>query len=374
MHAEHFMRIALGLAAEGRGFTSPNPMVGAVVVRGGEVIGRGYHRAAGGPHAEVHAIADAGPAARGATLYVTLEPCNHTGRTPPCTLKIIEAGIARVVIAMRDPNPHVAGGGAEFLKRNGIDIVVGICEEEARALNEAFVKFMRTRKPFVIAKCAATLDGRIATRTGDSKWVTGEAARDFVHEMRHAADAVMVGVGTVAADDPRLTTRRRAGPGKDPLRIVLDTHGRIPSSAQVLKPDQAAGTLMVVGREGGAARALETAHPGVRVLAADTRDGRIDLAGLMEALGAMGVTSLLIEGGSRVLASAFHARIVDKACFFFAPLVLGGDDGFPICRGPGVERIRDGLRLERIGVRRFGDDVLIEGYPAGRDRQGQRDD
>jgi diaminohydroxyphosphoribosylaminopyrimidine deaminase/5-amino-6-(5-phosphoribosylamino)uracil reductase len=368
MNDEQFMRQALALAAEGRGFTSPNPMVGAVVVRGEAVVGRGYHRAAGGPHAEVVALEDAGAAARGATLYVTLEPCNHTGRTPPCTQRILAAGVSRVVAAMRDPNPEVAGGGAELLRARGVAVTLGVLEEEARALNEVFVKFVRTRRPFVVAKCAATLDGRIATRTGDSKWVTGEAARDYVHEMRHAVDAILVGVGTVVADDPRLTTRRRSGPGKDPLRIVLDTAGRIPAAARVLDPGSPAATLLVVGRGKAAGLGAAAGRPGVRVLEAETREGRIALEPLMAELGGMGVTSILIEGGSRVLAAAFREGIVDKACFFFAPLVAGGDDGFPICRGPGAERIRDCHRLERIAVRRFGDDILIEGHVVRRGR------
>lgn len=356
------MQMALVLAAEGRGCTSPNPMVGAVVVKGGAVVGRGYHQAAGGPHAEVHAIEDAGPAARGATLYVTLEPCNHTGRTPPCTLKIVEAGISRVVIAMSDPNPGVVGQGAAFLRQNGIDVTLGVCREEARVLNEIFIKYILTRRPFVIAKCAATLDGRIATRTGDSKWVTGEPARDFVHEMRHAMDAIMVGVGTVAADDPRLTARRKSGPGKDPLRIVLDTRGRIPAGARVIDPQSAAGTLIVVGVGAASVIASRGLNPGVRVIETATREDRIDMGPLMDLLGGMGITSILIEGGSRVLASAFRAGVVDKACFFFAPIISGGDDGFPICSGAGAERMQDCLRLNRIGVRRFGDDVMIEGY------------
>ncbi len=364
------MQMALELAAQGRGLTSPNPMVGAVVVNGGEVVGQGYHQAAGGPHAEVHALDAAGVRARGGTLYVNLEPCNHTGRTPPCTLKILAAGIRRVVVGMRDPNPGVVGGGAEFLASQGIDVCVGVCAAAAAALNEVFVKFIQTRRPFVIAKCAATLDGRIATRTGDSRWVTGTEARAFVHELRQAVDAILVGVGTVVADDPQLTTRRKIGASRDPVRVILDTRLRLPATARVVRHRSAADTLVVTGPEAAAEAKRRIAGPGVEILAADTQAGRIDLARLMARLGERGITSVLIEGGSRVLGSAFRGGIVDKAFFFIAPLITGGDDGIPICRGEGVDRMQDCLRLTRIQTRRFGDDLLIEGYPdpAGREK------
>jgi diaminohydroxyphosphoribosylaminopyrimidine deaminase/5-amino-6-(5-phosphoribosylamino)uracil reductase len=362
MNDEHYMQMALDLAEQGRGYTSPNPMVGAVVVNQEVVVGQGYHRFAGGPHAEVHAIAAAGAAARGATLYVNLEPCNHTGRTPPCTLKIVEAGLRRVVIAMRDPNPQVKGGGAEFLQNQGLDVTLGICADRARELNEVFVKFIRTGRPFVIAKCAATLDGRIATRTGDSKWVSGEASRAFVHALRHAVDAILVGAGTVAADDPRLTTRLKDRAGKDPIRIVLDTRLRTAPTAKVLRHSSPVETFLVVGRGVSASDQARMRIRGVRLIEAETREGRIDLDRLMDQLGQMGVTSILLEGGSRVLGSAFRAGIVDKVCFFFAPWISCGDDGIPICSGMGAERMRDCLRLDRIRTRRFGDDVMIEGY------------
>jgi diaminohydroxyphosphoribosylaminopyrimidine deaminase/5-amino-6-(5-phosphoribosylamino)uracil reductase len=362
MNDEHYMQMALDLAAQGRGHTSPNPMVGAVVVNQEVVVGQGYHQFAGGPHAEVHAIAAAGAAARGATLYVNLEPCNHTGRTPPCTLKIVEAGLRRVVIAMRDPNPQVKGGGAEFLKNQGLDVTLGICADRARELNEVFVKFIRTGRPFVIAKCAATLDGRIATRTGDSKWVSGEGSRAFVHALRHAVDAILVGAGTVAADDPLLTTRLEDRSGKDPIRIVLDTRLRTAPTAKVLRHSSPAETFLVAGRGVPASKKARLQIRGVRVLEAETCEGRIDLDRLMGQLGQMGVTSILLEGGSRVLGSAFRAGIVDKVCFFYAPWISCGDDGIPICSGMGAERMRDCLRLGRIRSRRLGDDVMIEGY------------
>jgi diaminohydroxyphosphoribosylaminopyrimidine deaminase/5-amino-6-(5-phosphoribosylamino)uracil reductase len=372
MNDEYYMQMALQLAAQGRGYTSPNPLVGAVVVQNQSVVGQGFHQFAGGPHAEVRAIEAAGSASRGATLYVNLEPCNHSGRTPPCTLKILNAGLKRVVIGMRDPNPRVMGGGGEFLKAMGVDVTFGVCEEAAQELNEVFIKYIRSDRPFVIAKCAATMDGQIATRSGDSKWVTGEAARAFVHEMRHAADAIMVGAGTIAADDPLLTTRLMGRPSKDPVRIVLDSRLRTAPTARVLNHSSPAETILVAGRGAPAPARARIKMKGVRVIEAETRDGRIDLERLMFQLAKMGVTSILIEGGSQVLGSAFRAGIVDKACFFYAPLISAGDDGRPICSGPGPEKMQDCLRLDRIRTRRFGDDVMVEGYvvtaPGGRDR------
>jgi diaminohydroxyphosphoribosylaminopyrimidine deaminase/5-amino-6-(5-phosphoribosylamino)uracil reductase len=363
MTDEDYMRVALELAARGRGTTSPNPMVGAVVVADGAMVGSGYHRFAGGPHAEVYAIDAAGARARAGTLYVSLEPCTHTGRTPPCTRKILEAGIRRVVVGMRDPNPRAAGG-AEVLRREGVEVTLGVCAAEAEELNEAFITHIRTGRPFVTAKCAATLDGRIATRTMDSKWVTGERARAYVHELRYAMDAILVGIGTVAADDPLLTARVGDRDPRDPVRIVLDATLRIDPAARVLDHGSAAETWVVAGRGVPAEARARIERRGVRVLEAETRDGWIDLAPLVAQLGGMGIQSLLVEGGGRVLSSAFRAGIVDKVCFFFAPLILGGDDGIPICSGPGAARMRDCLRLERVRTRRFDDDVLIEGYVA----------
>ena len=242
-----FMRMALNLAREGWGYTSPNPMVGAVVVREGMVVGKGFHQMVGGPHAEVHALEEAGESAEGATLYVTLEPCNHLGRTPPCTRRVIESGIRRVVVAMEDPNPDVQGGGNAFLRARGIKVDVGILEDEARKLNEIFITYVTTRQPFVILKCAATLDGRIATRTGDSKWVSGEKSREFVHYLRHGLDGILVGSGTVLADDPSLTTRREGRKGVDPIRIILDTRLSIPENARILNLDSEAETILVTG-------------------------------------------------------------------------------------------------------------------------------
>ncbi len=362
MDDRHFMNMALDLAVKGQGLTSPNPMVGAVVVKDGQVVGTGYHEAAGKAHAEVNALEDAGRLARGADLYVTLEPCNHTGRTPPCTRRILAAGIRRVIAAMKDPNPGVAGGGAEFLKQQGVEVTLGVGEDRARKLNEAFIKYVRTGCPFVIAKCAATLDGRIATRTGDSRWVTGPAARQFVHRLRHAVDAIMVGINTVRSDDPSLTTRLDSGQGRDAVRVVLDTHLSISPQARILRQRSAAQTIVVVGGVPAATKKAAVEKTGARVIAVELKNNLIDMQALMERLGALELTSLLIEGGSRVLASAFAAAVVDKVLFFYAPKILGGDDGVPICSGPGPERMSACVAVTDVSVQRFENDVLIEGY------------
>ena len=355
------MRLALNLAKKGQGYTSPNPMVGAVIVKNGEVVGRGYHRAVGKAHAEVEAIADAGIRAKGATLYVNLEPCNHTGRTPPCSRAILKAGIRRVIIAMADPHTK-AGGGAAFLRQHGIDVLSGICEKQAARLNEAFVKYVSTGRPFVILKCAATLDGRIATRTGDSRWVTGDKARRFVHRLRHAVDGILVGIGTVRADNPRLTARLGTKRGADPVRIVLDTHLSISPDAAILTLDSDADTILVAGKKAAKAKRKQFQKEGVRIIEQPLKNGRIDLRSLMVRLGSEGITSLLVEGGSTVLASALGSGIVDKALFFYAPKILGGDDGMPICRGSGPALMKDSIQLGHIRVQRFAEDVMIEGY------------
>ena len=362
MNDEHFMQMALDLAQKGQGFTSPNPMVGAVVVKDGSMVGSGYHHAAGKPHAEVNAIDDAGDAASGATIYLNLEPCNHTGRTPPCTHKIIQSGIRRVVVAIKDPNPDVTGGGIDYLKARGLQVSLGVCRKEAQRLNEVFIKFTGTRRPFVILKCAATLDGRIATRSGDSKWITNEQSRSYVHYLRHCVDGILVGINTVKTDNPSLTTRLDNGPVKDPIRIILDTRLSISADARILRLDSDSDTILVVGKKVDPQKRAALEKNGVRILETPLKGGRISMTNLMEQLGAMGITSLLIEGGGRVIASALRSGIVDKVAFFFAPKILGGDDGIAICRGKGPVAMKDSIAVKDISVRRFGDDVMIEGY------------
>ena len=357
-----YLRAAVELAAEGLYSCTPNPRVGCLIVRDGRVIGRGAHIRAGEGHAEINAIADARRDVAGATVYISLEPCAFHGRTPPCSEALIAANVRRVVVAMTDPNPGVRGGGNRYLQDNGIQVATGICEKEARTLNEAFIAWVTTGRPFVVVKCAATLDGRIATRTGDSRWVTGPASRQFVHRLRHAVDGIMVGVETVKKDNPSLTTRLEEAGGSDPTRIILDTHLSIPLTSKLLHQTSPAPTWVVCGSNAAADRQAALAAAGTRVVTAPLKAGRIDLSVLMQQLGEMGITSLLIEGGGMVIGSAFAADIVNKICFFYAPKILGGDDGIPICRGAGPERMRQSIAVHNLSVLRFDTDVMLQGY------------
>jgi len=362
MNDQYFMKIALGLAEKGRGFTSPNPMVGAVVVQNDDIIGKGYHEILGGAHAEVNAINDAGQLTKGATLYVTLEPCNHTGKTPPCTKKILESGISRVIAAMKDPNPGVKGEGIDYLKTCGISVKVGVCEDEAKKLNEAYVKYITTGRPFVTVKYASTLDGQIATRTGDSKWVTGEESRKFVHFLRHASDAIMVGINTVKKDNPSLTTRLDDFDGRDPVRVILDGKLSIPHDANVLRLKSDSDIIIVISDSIETKKKIDAKKLGARIIKAPLKDDLIDLNYVMDQLGAAGISSLLIEGGSRVIASAFSSGIVDKVIIFVAPKIMGGNDGMPVCTGKGPTLMSECIHVKDIHTRRFNNDIMIEGY------------
>ena len=350
-------------ARKGIGRTSPNPAVGAVIVRNGQVAATGYHRRAGLPHAEVEALKKLEGKTKGDTLYVTLEPCNHHGKTPPCTEAILKSGISRVVVGMNDPNPDVSGGGCEFLIKKGISVTTGVLEKECLRLNEAFSKFVTSRRPFVIVKSAQTIDGWTATATGHSQWITNDKSRRFVHRLRDQVDAVMVGVGTVLADNPRLTTRFDRGQGKDPLRIIVDTHLRTPLNATVLNQDSSAKTLLVAGADIPPEALLRFKEKGASTLTCHTRVGRIDLKRLMDILGSMAVTSLLVEGGASIIGSLLREKLVDKFYIFKAPKILGGGDGVPMAAGSGPPKIDQCLRLKKIKVRRFEDDVLLTAYP-----------
>ncbi|PIE60866.1 MAG: riboflavin biosynthesis protein RibD [Desulfobacterales bacterium] len=362
----HYMALALELAAKGKGFTAPNPCVGAVVVKDGEIIGQGFHPKAGGPHAEVVAIDDAVANAPeklpGATIYVTLEPCNHFGKTPPCTQKILSAGIRRVVVACTDPNP-VAAGGIAFLRQNGVEVKTGVLEAQALALIEAFIWFnQNNRDPFVTLKCAATLDGRIATRTGDSQWITNALSRAYGHRLRHEADAILIGSGTLHADDPSLTARIPDEVTVDPIRVVLDTRLTIREDAKLITQDSIAETIIVTGADADPDKMRRLADKGVRFLGVNLVDGKLDLNELMIKLGDMSISSILIEGGGQVSAAALKAGIVNKVCYFIAPKIFGGSDGVPVFSGVGPEKIKDVIELSRVTTLSFGSDLLVTGY------------
>lgn len=362
MDNSYYMRMALDLAASAMGRTSPNPMVGAVVVRDGRVVGRGFHARAGAPHAEVAALRQAGEGALGSTLYVTLEPCCHYGRTGPCTEAVIEAGVRRVVAAMADPNPLVAGKGLNRLKESGLEVDCGVMEEEARRLNEVFIKYITTGMPFVVMKAAISLDGKIATRTGDSQWITGPGAREHGHRLRDRYDAIMVGVNTVLADNPSLTTRLPGG-GRDPVRLILDSRARTPPESRVINRSSPAPTIIVTAGRAPRERVRLLEEAGAEVIAAPDRDGeRVDIQALMRILAGREITSVLIEGGGRVHASALECGAVDKVAWFIAPMLIGGSEAPGPLAGRGAGRLSEAVRLDRVGVSRMGNDIIIEGY------------
>ncbi|MFC1862961.1 bifunctional diaminohydroxyphosphoribosylaminopyrimidine deaminase/5-amino-6-(5-phosphoribosylamino)uracil reductase RibD [Thermodesulfobacteriota bacterium] len=358
-----FMKKALQLARKGLGRTSPNPMVGAVIVRNGKVIASGYHRKAGENHAEVEALSDLrSKADAGDTLYVTLEPCNHHGKTPPCTEAILRSGIRQVVIGMTDPNPNISGRGEEYLRKNGVEVRKGVLEKECRKLNEVFIKYIKTEGPYVIAKTAMTLDGWTATATGDSKWITNERSRKFVHQLRDSVDAVMVGAGTVISDDPSLTTRLGRGKGRDPIRIILDTHFAIPHGSKVLNQESDSRTLIVVSGEVTSVSKKAVEKDNVSFITCPIKDGVIDLKSLLDILGKMSITSVMVEGGSNIMGSMIRQRLIDKFYIFKAPKILGGSDAIPMAEGLTPSRMDESHLIEDISLKRFGDDILIIGY------------
>ncbi len=356
-HDERYMRLALELARNGEGWTRPNPIVGAVVVKDGKVVGQGWHRRYGGPHAEVFALEEAGENARGATIYVTLEPCSHYGKTPPCADRIIAAGISRAVVACRDPNPLVNGRGIEKMRAAGIEVTEGVLEDEARKANEIFVKFIRTRIPFVLLKLAQSLDGRIATQSGDSKWITGEEARVEVHRLRRRYAAVLVGAETVIKDDPLLTVRHVAGP--NPVRVVLDGRGLIPSERRMFAEN---GRTIVATATMPGEKEAKLQSRGIEVWRLPKDKNKVDLRELLVRLGEENLDSLLIEGGGETAASFLTAGLVDKIALFIAPLIIGGRNSIPAVGGTGAAHIADAITLRDTNVTKIGEDFLVIGY------------
>jgi diaminohydroxyphosphoribosylaminopyrimidine deaminase/5-amino-6-(5-phosphoribosylamino)uracil reductase len=362
---ERFMRLALRLARKGEGMTSPNPMVGAVLVKGGAIVGTGYHHRAGEPHAEILALRRAGEKAKGATLYLNLEPCDHFGRTAPCTRAILKAGVQRVVAGMKDPNPLVSGRGIKRLKEAGVRVEVGVCKEACQELNAAFVKGMTSGTPWVILKAALSLDGKSATRSGDSRWISSGASRRQVHRLRRRVDAVMVGIGTVRRDDPllniRLPGRRTA---RQPLRVVIDSRLRIPLASRIVRTAEDFPTLVVTTPAAPVDKRQRLKKAGVKVLVtrADRR-GRVKLRPLMRALRHLGIQSVLLEGGPALNAGALEERIVDRILLFVAPKIIGGREAPGMAGGEGVWRMKSARRAEILRVRRIGPDLMIEAKP-----------
>ncbi|HXX58638.1 MAG TPA: bifunctional diaminohydroxyphosphoribosylaminopyrimidine deaminase/5-amino-6-(5-phosphoribosylamino)uracil reductase RibD [Thermodesulfovibrionales bacterium] len=359
-----FMKRAILLASRARGKTSPNPMVGAVLVKKNKVIAEDYHRMAGTPHAEALVIRKAGRNARSSTLYVSLEPCCHTDkRTPPCARAIIESGIKTVVIAMHDPNPKVSGKGIRELEQAGVAVKSGILEEKAQRLNESYVKFVTTKRPFVTLKVAMTLDGKIATPEGQSKWITGEKARAMVHRLRSSVDAILTAIGTVRSDDPLLTARIK-GAGS-PHRIIIDPDLEIPAGAKILTPPPETTIVMRSPTDYHRHSDLEKkkmalAKKGITFI--EYEGEMLDLAWLMDRLGEMGISSLIVEGGSSLNARALQDGIVDKVLFFIAPKIIGGKESFPAVGGRTFRRLEDAISLRDVRVKKLGADILVEGY------------
>ena len=358
MTDEIFMREALRIARHAEGRTSPNPLVGAVVVRDGKIIAEGWHRQAGTPHAEIHALNMAGELAAGATLYVTLEPCSHFGRTPPCTRAIVEAGIKKVVAAMSDPNPLVAGRGFEILRSAGVEVEVGILEAEARALNEIFIKWVTKNLPFVTIKFACSLDGKIATVGGESKWISGEASRKFTHHLRDINDAILVGVGTVLKDNPSLTTRLVEG--KNPVRIIVDSNARTPPGSTVVT-DKSARTIIAVTSNAPSEKISALKNLGVEIIFAGDGE-RVDLKILMSELARREITSVLVEGGGTIHFSMLKEKLVDKIFAFVAPKILGGKNSLTAVAGAGFEKLSDAVELKNFTAQKLGEDFLLSGY------------
>jgi diaminohydroxyphosphoribosylaminopyrimidine deaminase/5-amino-6-(5-phosphoribosylamino)uracil reductase len=352
------MRRALEFAERGRGLASPNPIVGAVVVKDGHVVGEGWHEGPGTPHAETAALRAAGSEARGATLYVTLEPCDHQGRTPPCTAAIVRAGVATVVAAMKDPNPVVDGRGFARLSEAGVDVVTPVLAEAAARQNEAFAKHIRTAMPLVTLKMAATLDGKVAARDGSSRWITGEAARARAHRMRAGADAILVGAGTALTDDPALTVRDPAYRGAPKLRVVVDARGAVPATGRLFSGE--APTLVATTEQAPEDRRRSWAAAGAEVVVFDAEAGRVPLRSLFAHLGKRDVQSALLEGGPTLAWSAVREGLVDRIVLFLAPKALGGDRSPGVLGGEGFARIEDALAVRITDVTRVGEDLMVE--------------
>jgi len=359
---EKFMRRALRLAARGKGTTSPNPRVGAVVVKNGVVMGSGWHKRPGEPHAEVMALNEAGEAAAGSTLYVTLEPCSTHGRTPPCTDRIIAAGVKRVVVGATDPWPAHRGRGLRILRRKGIEVTRGVLQAEAKKLNEGFNKYVATGLPFVTVKAAVSLDGKIATTMGQSKWISNELSRRHVHRMRKESDAIMVGIETVKRDDPSLTVRAKLREVNDPWKVVVDSRASISLSCKLLSGDAARRTIIAATRRAARGKVEAIASTGAEIIFCREKEGKVSLRDLMKKLAGRGILYVLIEGGGKLITSALEAGIADKVAFFYAPKIIGGSEAPSVVMGKGVKNLKDAIGVRDVSMRRFGSDILIEGY------------
>ena len=361
-----YMQLALDLAASAKGNTNPNPLVGAVIVKDGVIVGTGLHRKAGEPHAEVHAFRMAGEHAKGATLYVTLEPCSHYGKTPPCANLVKESEVARVVVAMQDPNPSVAGRGIQLLRDAGIEVEVGLLEAEAHKLNERFIHNMLTKRPFVVSKFAMTLDGKIAAHNGHSQWITSEQARKDVHELRHEVDGILVGVNTVLKDNPKLTTRLEKREGRNPMRVVLDSSLKTPINAHVANTEEAR-TVIVTSFDADEQKAIALEKQGVVIIRVAKNEMGLDIDATLKALYQLGITHLLVEGGGAVNAAFLRSGFINQYIVYVAPKVLGGLHSITPFTGEDVDSIDFAAQLQFDEVKQIGPDLRIIAYPKSGD-------
>jgi len=355
----YFMRLAMQLALKAKGNTSPNPMVGAVAVKNNRIVGKGYHAKAGLAHAEIVALDEAGESARGATLYVSLEPCAHFGKTAPCVDRIIKSGVNRVLVGMGDPNPLNNGKGTQILRQHGIRVEVGFLEKELRKMNEVFIKYITKRIPFITVKIAESLDGRIATRTGDSKWITSDKSRVYVHRIRKDYDAVMVGVNTVLRDNPKLDAWFSQ---KQPVKIIVDSRLSAPTDSHVFSRNSSAIIATLVSSPGQETENRKLLGQKARILEVKEKSGQINLKDMMKKLAQLGIANILVEGGGTLVGSLFDEELVDKVLFFISPKIIGGKEAIGAVMGKGIGRMDKAIKLKDVRLKRIGEDFLIEGY------------
>ncbi|MBI2472902.1 MAG: bifunctional diaminohydroxyphosphoribosylaminopyrimidine deaminase/5-amino-6-(5-phosphoribosylamino)uracil reductase RibD [Planctomycetes bacterium] len=353
------MAFALELAVKGRGRVEPNPMVGAVLVKDGIIVGKGYHQVFGGAHAEIHAIHEGGANCKGATLYVSMEPCAHYGKTAPCVDAIIKAGIAKVVAAVIDPNPITFGKGIQKLKEGGVEVVVGVMEMQAKRLNVPFFKLMQKGLPYVTVKWAMSIDGKIATHTGESRWITSDESREYVHKIRGQMDGILVGINTVMRDDPLLTCRIEGG--RNPKRIVVDSNAALPVNSRLLSTINEGEIIVAVSTNAPRNRVEKLEQLGCKIVQTKDMNGRVDLKELFQRLGEMKLTNILVEGGSRVITSVMEDRLADRVMVFVAPIIIGGEGAKSPVLGTGINKMSEAAEISEVSIKRFTDDIVIEG-------------
>ena len=356
---EKYMALALELAEKGRGNVEPNPMVGAVLVKDGGIVGRGYHQVFGGAHAEINAIKEGGTNCRGAALYISMEPCAHYGKTAPCVDAIIKAGIKKVVTAVFDPNPITSGKGIQKLKGAGIEVVMGVMETQARRLNAPFFKLMQQGLPYITVKWAMSVDGKIATRTGESKWITSEESRKYVHKIRGQMDGILVGINTVVRDNPLLTCRIEGG--QNPKRIVVDSNAVLPINSRLLSTINEGEIIVAVSKNAQRNRIEKLEQMGCKIVQTEDINDRVDLHELFWRLGEMELTNILVEGGSRVITSVIEDRLADRVMVFVAPIIIGGAGAKSPVLGTGINKISEAAEIDEIEIKRFSNDIVIEG-------------